>query len=106
MKSKYKVWVKGINEKGVPLPTVRDPKTGEGSVSFTMVAVSFGFMATTATLTLGLFISQFLIEVRDFDNLLNTLKEAFSMGFQMTGVSSSLYGVRKYQDRRAEQSQE
>lgn len=39
---KWKEFVGRMNEKGVPLPTVRDPKTGIGSVSLTLVAISFG----------------------------------------------------------------
>jgi hypothetical protein len=38
---KWKEFVARMNEKGVPLPTARDPKTGIGSVSLTLVAVSF-----------------------------------------------------------------
>lgn len=30
-----------LNEKGIPLPMIRDPKTGLGSVSLTMVVASF-----------------------------------------------------------------
>ncbi len=34
--------VNSANMDGIPVPTLRDPKTGKGSVTFTMVAVSFG----------------------------------------------------------------
>jgi hypothetical protein len=30
-----------FNSKGIPLPTIRDPKTGLGSVSLTLVFISF-----------------------------------------------------------------
>lgn len=43
----YKKWVKLVdrmNGKGVPLPTVRDPKTGMGSISLTLVFISSIFV--------------------------------------------------------------
>ena len=33
-----------MSAKGVPLPMVRDPKTGEGSVSLTLVFISFNIV--------------------------------------------------------------
>lgn len=38
--SKWKVLVNAMNAKGIPMPTVRDPKTGQGSISCTLVFVS------------------------------------------------------------------
>lgn len=38
---KWKQFVADMNSKGVPLPTIRDPKTGAGSVSLTLVFISF-----------------------------------------------------------------
>jgi len=38
--SKWKEFVVKMNDKGVPVPMVRDPNTQEGSVSLTLVAVS------------------------------------------------------------------
>lgn len=40
---KWKEWVSKMNEKGIPMPTIRDPKTGLGSVSLTLVFISFNF---------------------------------------------------------------
>jgi hypothetical protein len=37
---KWKSFVNDMNAKGVPVPTVRDPKTGFGSISLTLVFVS------------------------------------------------------------------
>jgi hypothetical protein len=42
-----KVWnelVNKLNTKGIPLPTIRDPKTKEGSVSLTLVFISFNMV--------------------------------------------------------------
>lgn len=37
---KWQAFVSKMNTNGIPLPTVRDPKTGIGSVSLTLVFVS------------------------------------------------------------------
>lgn len=38
---KWKDLVNKMNDKGIPLPMVRDPDTGEGSVALTLVFISF-----------------------------------------------------------------
>ena len=38
--SKWKDIVALMNSKGIPMPTIRDPKTGQGSISCTLVFVS------------------------------------------------------------------
>jgi hypothetical protein len=40
-KSKWSKFVSSLNDQGVPVPMIRDPKTGKGSVSLTLVFVSF-----------------------------------------------------------------
>lgn len=39
--TKWKTFVDKMNKYGIPVPTVRDPKTGLGSVSLTLVFISF-----------------------------------------------------------------
>jgi hypothetical protein len=41
LKKKWLDFVSNMNKLGVPLPLVRDPKTGIGSVSLTLVFISF-----------------------------------------------------------------
>jgi len=41
MIDKIKGFISQLNEKGVPLPMLRDPKTGMPSVSLTMLFISF-----------------------------------------------------------------
>lgn len=41
LKESWNKFVNLLNTKGVPLPTIRDPKTGYGSVSLTLVFISF-----------------------------------------------------------------
>jgi hypothetical protein len=38
--TKWQGFVSKMNEKGIPVPTMRDPKTKEGSVSLTLVFLS------------------------------------------------------------------
>lgn len=38
---KYKEFVNKLNSKGIPLPLLTDPKSGRGSVSYTMLWISF-----------------------------------------------------------------
>jgi len=56
---KWKQFVKNMNVKGIPVPTIRDPKTGFGSVSLTLVFISsviviVGIIGKTAGLLGGL----------------------------------------------------
>lgn len=44
MPDKLKELIRRMNEKGIPLPVARDPATGKGSVTFTLVAVSAGII--------------------------------------------------------------
>lgn len=37
---KWKQFVRDMNAKGIPVPTIRDPKTGFGSISLTLVFLS------------------------------------------------------------------
>lgn len=41
LKAKMKNLVQKLNEKGIPVPLLKDPKTGVGSVSLTLVFISF-----------------------------------------------------------------
>jgi hypothetical protein len=38
--SKWKDFITKMNDKGIAVPTIRDPDTGEGSVSLTLVFIS------------------------------------------------------------------
>ncbi len=41
MLEKWKKFVNELNNKGIPMPLIKDPKTGSGSVSLTLVFISF-----------------------------------------------------------------
>jgi hypothetical protein len=44
IKKKWCEFAAKMNKYGVPLPTVRDPKTGLGSISLTLVFISFNMV--------------------------------------------------------------
>jgi hypothetical protein len=78
---KLKELLAAMNSKGIPVPMVRDPKTGVGSITATMVVASFGvcivLLAGKAANLLGGI---------DYDNALWLL-----------GLTSSTYLGRMYQ---------
>jgi hypothetical protein len=41
LKKKWSEFTAKMNKRGIPLPTVRDPKSGLGSISLTLVFISF-----------------------------------------------------------------
>lgn len=43
IKEKWLSFVRGMNERGFPIPTIRDPVTKNGSMSLTLVFISFNF---------------------------------------------------------------
>jgi len=45
IKNKWAGFVNRMNRMGVPVPTVRDPKTGRGSITATLVVASAGLFA-------------------------------------------------------------
>lgn len=71
---KWRQFVRDMNSKGIPIPVVRDPRNGKGSVTATLVVVSagiFGFcimfmLATAITKWAGLFVltPETLIQVK------------------------------------------
>lgn len=94
---KWKEFVTKCNEKGIPVPMARDPKTKEGSVSLTMVVASFGLMAVCTGMAIGLVVNKFGGFFTDEASALAALKEAFFMAFQMSTLSCGLYWGRKFQ---------
>lgn len=94
---KWRQFVGRMNEKGIPVPTMRDPKTKMGSVSFTMVVVSFGLMTMCALMAMALVVNKWGGFFSEDAESLAALKEAFFMSFQMAGLSVGLYWGRKFQ---------
>lgn len=93
----WKKFVNEANKRGIPVPTARDPKTGIGSVSFTLVCVSFGLMAICILMAMAMVVEKWTNFFGAMDTSLTTIKEAFSMSLQMAGLSAGLYFGRKFQ---------
>lgn len=79
--NKLKDFANSANKDGIPVPTCRDPFTGRGSVTFTMVVISFG---AAIALLLGK-VTKVVGEV-DYSNVLWLL-----------GICLSAYLGRKFQ---------
>jgi len=94
---KWKEIVRKANENGIPLPMARDPQTKTGSVSLTMVIVSFGLMAGCTLVAIALVVNKWANFFADEATALASLKEAFFMAFQMATLSCGLYWGRKFQ---------
>lgn len=92
-----------MNTSGVPVPLIRDK--GKGSLSATMMWISFTLMGACTLLGLFVAIDRLTGLFLAPELAINTIKEAFSMAFQMTGLAMSLYGVRKWQ-KKGEQNQD
>lgn len=92
MLEKLEKLISDMNSKGIPVPMARDPKTGVGSITATMVVVSFGvcliLLAGKVTKVIGSV---------DYDNALWLLGLALSayLGrqFQKNGKQGSLGGL-------------
>jgi hypothetical protein len=78
---KIKEWLLKMNSEGVPLPMLKDPKTGKGSVTLTMMWISFNvsILALAGKIT----------------NLLGGVD--YSDTLWLLGLTSSLYLGRKIQ---------
>lgn len=94
---RWKSFVRDMNSKGIPIPTIRDPKTGSGSVTLSLVfassalcivAIFFMLSAAIAKLT-GYFILNAETTAQ--------IKSAFDSSFQFLIASLSAYLGRKMQ---------
>lgn len=81
MFEKIKNWLLKMNREGMPMPMLKDPKTGKGSVTLTMFWISFNI----AILTLAGKFTKILGDV-DYSNVLWLL-----------GLTGSFYLGRKLQ---------
>jgi hypothetical protein len=81
MLEKIKNWMLKMNQEGFPLPMLRDPKTGKGSVTLTMFWISFN----VALLTLAGKFTKVLGDV-DYSNVL-----------WLFGLTGGMYLGRKFQ---------
>jgi len=81
MLEKIKSWMLKMNQEGFPIPMLKDPKTGKGSVTLTMYWIAFNI----AILTLAGKITKIIGDV-DYSNVL-----------WLFGLTGGMYLGRKYQ---------
>lgn len=94
---KWKAFVDKTNSMGLPLPMVRDPKTGKGSVTTTLVVASSGLCAISIVMMLAVFVSKMTAFFTLNDTTFNIMKEAFSSSMQFFIASLGGYLGRKMQ---------
>lgn len=89
--------VNSANEKGIPLPMSRDPKTGKGSVTVSMVQVSFLLCVIPTLLMTGTVIAKLAGIFNLTEATSQQLMNAFSTSIQLYIVSYGGYLGRKLQ---------
>lgn len=89
--------VSAANEYGIPLPMARDPKTGKGSLSVSMVQVSFGLCVIPVILMTGTVLAKLTGVFALNDANSQQLMNAFSASIQLYIVSFGGYLGRKLQ---------
>lgn len=102
LKDKWKKITSDMNQRGVPMPTIRDPKTGFGSVSLTLVFISSvivvaGIIGKSAGVLGGL----------DMNSAMEFFWTAVSLYFgrQFQTKSGAVFGTSISQDKKEDSSQ-
>lgn len=97
LKEKYLEWVKNMNEFGLPLPMVRDPKVGKASVTVTLVVVSSGLATIAILLMIASIFAKLTSQFVLTDATMAQLKEAFWSSLYFLGTSLTAYLGRQFQ---------
>ena len=94
---KWKQFVDKMNSRGVPVPTCRDPKTGAGSVTFTLVMVSGGLCAISIVIMLGTSLAKLKSDFVLNQETATEIHDAFMSSIEFLGMSLGAYLGRKMQ---------
>jgi hypothetical protein len=86
-----------MNSQGIPLPTARDPKTGAGSVTFTLVAVSGGMCMVSILIMLGTCVAKLKSDFTLNAETATQIHDAFMSSLEFLGMSLGAYLGRKMQ---------
>ncbi len=92
LKDKWFAFVNRMNRLGVPVPTVRDPKTGKGSITASLVVVSAGLFGFCILFMLATVISKWAGVFIMTDQAFSSLKIAadYAWQFLMTAIGAYL----------------
>ena len=93
----WKQAVINLNEKGIPLPMVRDPKTKKPSATLTLVVVSAGLCIISILFMLSTSVAKLTTDFTLNPETLAEIKQAFDSSFQFLIVAISAYLGRKLQ---------
>lgn len=94
---KWKTFVGNLNTKGVPIPMVRDPKGGQGSVTLTLVAFSAGLCILSIIFMLSTSVAILTTDFTLNSETTAQVKQGFDSSFQFLIASISAYLGRKFQ---------
>jgi hypothetical protein len=95
--SKWKEIITKMNSSGIPAPTVRDPKTGLGSVTCTLVVVSAGLCTGSILLMLGTCLAKISNDFVLNPETAAQIHDAFVSSLQFLIASLGAYLGRKMQ---------
>lgn len=98
--SLWKSFSNHLNVNGIPLPMVKDPKTGQGSVTVTLVVAASGGCIASVILMLSVFIAKINSWFILNDDTLESLQMAFDSSFELLLASLAAYLGRKWQSSR------
>lgn len=94
---KWKEFVDKMNSKGVPMPMVRDPKLGVGSITATLVIVASGLCSVSIIIMMAVFFSKLTGLFVINEATIGVLNDAFSSSIQFLIASVGAYLGRKMQ---------
>ena len=94
---KWKEFVDKMNSKGIPMPMVRDPKLGIGSITATLVIVASGLCSISIIIMMAVFFSKLTGLFVINEATIGVLNDAFSSSIQFLIASVGAYLGRKMQ---------
>lgn len=97
LEGKWKNFVVRLNENGILLPMVHDPKTKTGSVTLTLVVMSSGLCGLAVVFMLATAVTQLASDFTLTPQTSEQIKNAFASSFQFLIASLSAYLGRKFQ---------
>lgn len=94
---RWKQLVDKMNKKGIPLPMVRDPKSGDGSLMVTLVVVSSMLCGISVVIMLATILNKLTGAFNLNESTTANIREAFSSSIQFFIASLGGYLGRKFQ---------
>jgi hypothetical protein len=95
--AKWKTFVEKLNSQGIPLPTLRDPKTKVGSITYTLVVVSACMCVVSVMLMQGTVFAKLKSDFVLNAETANQIHDAFTSSLQFFMACLGAYLGRKMQ---------